>query len=86
MAQTRERYREYQKQYRDSHRETRGTTRAFCECGNAATVPDPHGAICERCARLETAQAQREARRERMRNRHGYKIGGLGEFALRLKL
>lgn len=82
MAQTRERYLEYQKQYRESHKATRGTYRARCECGNAATVRQPHGAICERCARLE---ADRD-RRERRLNRYGYKIGGLGEFTLRLKI
>lgn len=78
MAQTRKRFLEYQREYRASHRAARGTTRKFCECGNPATVPHPHGAICQRCAALESAQEKRELRRFR----HGYKYGGLSEHAL----
>lgn len=35
------------------------TNRKQCECGNVATVPRTHGAICERCAKLEAERGQR---------------------------
>lgn len=35
------------------------TNRTKCECGNVATVRRTHGAICERCAKLEAYRGKR---------------------------
>jgi hypothetical protein len=63
-------------------REWRKKNRSQCECGKPATVKRSGGAVCEWCAKLETAREKSEQRKIR----YGYKYGGLSEHALGVKI